>query len=94
MRGACVMYTPRKIGVPCARHGCVLELEAALPDAGRYAKLRSAKYLYHSGRPDSNRRRPAWEAGILPLNYARNLLSNRHLWIQDHSAKLPFFSHI
>src|SRR5438445_2972563 len=24
-----------------------------------------------SGRPDSNRRRPAWEAGILPLNYAR-----------------------
>src|SRR5713226_6744209 len=26
-----------------------------------------------SGRPDSNRRRPAWEAGILPLNYARKL---------------------
>src|SRR5689334_7129507 len=25
-----------------------------------------------SGRPDSNRRRPAWEAGILPLNYARD----------------------
>ena len=25
-----------------------------------------------SGRPDSNRRRPAWEAGILPLNYARS----------------------
>src|SRR5262249_46380226 len=24
-----------------------------------------------SGRPDSNRRRPAWEAGILPLNYRR-----------------------
>jgi hypothetical protein len=24
-----------------------------------------------SGRPDLNRRRPAWEAGILPLNYAR-----------------------
>ena len=24
-----------------------------------------------SGRPESNRRRPAWEAGILPLNYAR-----------------------
>ncbi|MFZ4439931.1 MAG: hypothetical protein ACOYOS_16005, partial [Syntrophales bacterium] len=23
-----------------------------------------------SGRPDSNRRRPAWEADILPLNYA------------------------
>jgi hypothetical protein len=26
-----------------------------------------------SGRPDSNRRRPAWEAGILPLNYARGI---------------------
>ena len=26
---------------------------------------------YKSGRPDLNRRRPAWEAGILPLNYAR-----------------------
>jgi len=25
----------------------------------------------NSGRSDSNRRRPAWEAGILPLNYAR-----------------------
>jgi hypothetical protein len=27
---------------------------------------------FGSGRPDSNRRRPAWEAGILPLNYARS----------------------
>ena len=26
---------------------------------------------FSSGRPGSNRRRPAWEAGILPLNYAR-----------------------
>jgi hypothetical protein len=26
---------------------------------------------YDSGRRDSNPRRPAWEAGILPLNYAR-----------------------
>src|SRR5438034_9871575 len=25
-----------------------------------------------SGRRDSNPRRPAWEAGILPLNYSRN----------------------
>ena len=25
-----------------------------------------------SGRPGSNRRRPAWEADILPLNYARS----------------------
>src|SRR5579871_2905204 len=29
------------------------------------------KTCVKSGRPDSNRRRPAWEAGILPLNYAR-----------------------
>jgi len=32
-----------------------------------------------SGRPDSNRRRPAWEAGILPLNYARKLLYRKDL---------------
>src|SRR5437660_1272096 len=31
-----------------------------------------------SGRPDSNRRRPAWEAGILPLNYGRVS------WVSDH----------
>ena len=30
-----------------------------------------------SGRPDSNRRRPAWEAGILPLNYARGIALQR-----------------
>ena len=28
--------------------------------------------IFWSGRPDSNRRRPAWEAGILPLNYGRS----------------------
>src|SRR2546422_10969712 len=37
---------------------------------------------FWSGRPDSNRRRPAWEAGILPLNYGRParsiLLLERH----------------
>ena len=26
-----------------------------------------------SGRRDSNPRRPAWEAGILPLNYSRSV---------------------
>ena len=32
----------------------------------------SAKPLKRwSGRPDSNRRRPPWEGGILPLNYSR-----------------------
>src|ERR1700678_4369254 len=28
---------------------------------------------YWSGRPGSNRRHPAWEAGVLPLNYSRSL---------------------
>ena len=32
-----------------------------------------------SGRRDSNPRRPAWEAGILPLNYARKLLACKEL---------------
>ena len=35
--------------------------------------------LEKSGRADSNRRRPAWEAGILPLNYARKCLLSKHL---------------
>jgi integrase len=34
-------------------------------------EVTSGERLPESGRPDSNRRRPAWEAGILPLNYAR-----------------------
>ena len=33
-------------------------------------KLVSDFNFCQSGRPDSNRRRPAWEASILPLNYA------------------------
>ena len=35
--------------------------------------------LPESGRPDSNRRRPAWEAGILPLNYAREARLTREV---------------
>ena len=35
-----------------------------------------------SGRSDSNRRRPAWEAGILPLNYARTLDSCNYRSLQ------------
>jgi hypothetical protein len=34
-------------------------------------EVTTGEELPESGRPDSNRRRPAWEAGILPLNYAR-----------------------
>ena len=37
-----------------------------------------------SGRPDSNRRRPAWEAGILPLNYSRlPYFSSTYLFSKD-----------
>ncbi len=43
-------------------------LETSSPDA---AEVTSGEEFPESGRPDSNRRRPAWEAGILPLNYAR-----------------------
>ena len=43
-------------------------LETTSPDA---TEVTSGEALPESGRPDSNRRRPAWEAGILPLNYAR-----------------------
>jgi hypothetical protein len=34
-------------------------------------EVTAGEAIPESGRPDSNRRRPAWEAGILPLNYAR-----------------------
>src|SRR6266508_479813 len=41
-----------------------------------------------SGRPDSNRRRPAWEAGILPLNYSRlRLFSTTWLKVKDLTAR-------
>jgi hypothetical protein len=36
-------------------------------------RRRRKSLLINSGRWDSNPRRPAWEAGILPLNYARTL---------------------
>jgi hypothetical protein len=42
--------------------------DAKIPDS---TEVPPGKPLPESGRPDSNRRRPAWEAGILPLNYAR-----------------------
>ena len=42
---------------------------AKCPGIQRLARMQMG--FGKSGRPDSNRRRPAWEAGILPLNYAR-----------------------
>src|SRR5436309_15150105 len=38
---------------------------------GVYGLVTRNPLTFWSGRPDSNRRRPAWEAGILPLNYGR-----------------------
>src|SRR6201989_975575 len=35
------------------------------------SEVSNVRREFWSGRPGSNRRRPAWEAGILPLNYAR-----------------------
>src|SRR5262249_38744956 len=57
-----------------------------------------------SGRWDSNPRRPAWEAGILPLNYARMwlilLVLRRRLWspspvgiLYDVLGNLPLAAH-
>ena len=45
--------------------------------------------LEESGRSDSNRRRPAWEADILPLNYARNCLISKGLRKTPH-LQCPF----
>ncbi len=42
-----------------------------------------------SGRADSNRRRPAWEAGILPLNYARKKFPE-HLLYSSYGDTVNF----
>src|SRR6267378_3087083 len=44
---------------------------------------------FESGRPDSNRRRPAWEAGILPLNYARGVPTPPQFIREPRKAKAP-----
>src|SRR5438094_3333066 len=41
---------------------------------------------FWSGRPGSNRRRPAWEAGILPLNYARSGNGSEEIYMGLHQA--------
>ena len=42
-----------------------------------------------SGRPGSNRRHPAWEAGVLPLNYSRSVVNETSLppEIGAHNSK-------
>src|SRR3989475_10548081 len=67
------------------KHGVTIELLCVIADIGAYGHREAWAEFWggeaegraalgpnsKSGRPDSNRRRPAWEAGILPLNYAR-----------------------
>src|ERR1700688_2090145 len=46
-------------------------------ETGVQTHLRNGQKKNHkrwSGRPGSNRRHPAWEAGVLPLNYSRSLV--------------------
>lgn len=43
--------------------------------------------IFWSGRWDSNPRRPAWEADILPLNYAR--LSDAAAFLSSRKERLP-----
>src|ERR1700729_1486999 len=45
-----------------------------------------------SGRPGSNRRHPAWEAGVLPLNYSRPAQLEYHLGIARTTATAQGFS--
>jgi hypothetical protein len=56
---------PSDTGIGTARE---MPGDEKTPDA---TEVTSGEEFPESGRPDSNRRRPAWEAGILPLNYAR-----------------------
>src|SRR5271167_791168 len=57
---------PVKVGCSYGRDA----VEDPRPVPGRATSLICLAKFW-SGRPGSNRRRPAWEAGILPLNYAR-----------------------
>jgi hypothetical protein len=56
------------------KHGAKLGVKArtwAASKGTRGCRCPATPRRRWSGRPESNRRRPAWEAGILPLNYAR-----------------------
>ena len=55
--------------------GRVINTLASLKFGARKVKLGRMGENIQSGRWDSNPRRPAWEAGILPLNYARSRYS-------------------
>src|SRR4030095_150895 len=62
----------QQLDLPLGRPPLKLLLHRSLrPDSGAVPCPVSEGNHLKSGRPGSNRRRPAWEAGILPLNYAR-----------------------
>ena len=44
-------------------------------------------WCFESGRPDSNRRRPAWEAGILPTELRPRSLADHQLTPFPRPAK-------
>jgi hypothetical protein len=59
-----------------------IAMRQVLRKCSEIARSFSAKlFVFWSGRPGSNRRHPAWEAGVLPLNYSRIRLDNQHLII-------------
>ena len=70
-------------------------LRGVLFNEGGARKTPYPPFFYWSGRWDSNPRRPAWEADILPLNYARiwekpffvALQTDAHLNQQDYFVK-------
>jgi hypothetical protein len=47
-------------------------VDVLVDDSANHAGEASKLLNYWSGRPGSNRRHPAWEAGVLPLNYSRS----------------------
>src|SRR6516164_6942640 len=72
------MWLRRDIAVlPFLRKASALARVSDRSICVRWVRLTGVRkgFYVKSGRSDSNRRRPAWEAGILPLNYARNFLS-------------------
>src|SRR5262249_13005034 len=73
-------FPPTPEGESSPRHGAAvigplvsehLDREMRRSSEGVTGSHPATPSCFWSGRPDSNRRRPAWEAGILPLNYGR-----------------------
>ncbi len=75
--------SPEQIDVPALSQGAQPVSDAGHDDTARDDAAKSddpAEGSRESGRSDSNRRRSAWEADILPLNYARDA------WAMDQQA--------